>query len=77
MVWPELAGIGGAPPRRAKQASERSRPGCDQADDDLCRRDRPDPCLGEQLGRESLDQGGDLPLERPLFGGQQLDPPGE
>ncbi len=30
-VWPLEAGIGATPARRAKQASERSRPGCDQA----------------------------------------------
>ena len=31
MTWPEEAGIGAAPAREAKAASERKRPGCDQA----------------------------------------------
>ncbi len=30
VVWPEEAGIGATPARRAKAASERTRPGCDQ-----------------------------------------------
>jgi hypothetical protein len=31
LVWPLEAGIGATPARRAKAASERTRPGCDQA----------------------------------------------
>src|SRR5437867_9676163 len=73
---PALAGIGGAPARRAKAASERRRP-VRPGDGDLRGRDRPAARLGERRWGELLDQCRDLARERPLLEVELLDPASE
>ena len=77
MVWPEEAGIGATPASRAKAASERTRPWCDQADDQLCGDDRADARLVEQLWCECPYVGEDLAFELGGFAGCCLDSAGE
>ena len=63
VVWPLEAGIGATPASRAKAASERTRPWCDQADDQLGGDDRADAGLVEQPGCERAHVGEDLAFE--------------
>src|SRR5579859_650703 len=63
MVWPEEAGMGAAPARRAKAASFRRRPGCDQLISSWAALDRTDTRLVEQLRSEFGDERMDLVLE--------------
>jgi hypothetical protein len=76
MVWPLEAGTGATPARRAKAASERSRPGCDQETSSWAD-DRTNAGLVEQRRRELVDEAEDLTLQLVRFEGGGLDAAGK
>jgi hypothetical protein len=77
VVCPLEAGIGAAPASRAKAASERTRPWCDQATISCAGDDRADAWLVEQSRRERVDVGEDLGLELGRLRGRCLHTPGQ
>ena len=72
MVWPEEAGIGAAPARPAKAASERTRPGCDQERTSCAAASGPTPGSSSSCGASSRASVFDLAFEFALLGGELL-----
>src|SRR6266700_1580631 len=77
IVWSLEAGTGATAARRAKAASERTRPRCDQATITSAATIGPDAGLVEQLWCERTDVAEDLVLELVRLGRRGRDPPCE